>query len=841
MEVRKVQLITCPQLCFENQIAVLNLNWNTEYQYVFAKNVLFRVQKSDYFKGEGVIIYGPELMSTCEDVLLFKELPILKHLHLELTSAQSKVCSYALLLPKLKNFFTSNMVLCWPGNILGIDGHVFESRIAANQQQPYGMPNKDTEIYVTTKKNSPYRILMEKELLMAKDLILYIEIHGPETSSISASEIRSIFKSHANQILYKGCKFYVQYNGFEISMIISDSNVISQKADVFFRALSIEKICVDKVTGITLRKDEVEFAETVTLEIIDGDSGVYSLKYLGDQFRKILDGKFFTNNNQVYSIYHNRRRIKLRISDITCNDKSKNLASLTQQLLNKYSSKHTKRKTQEFTQFYKLNNNTKFRDSYHNSKDDIIIVKDNEKEYEVLSVNVKLERSKESYYDPMGMYIEKDQIIEIDENTIISLLLSKRVFLLHNVIRLHPLLWITLRDMTFKSDKGPTKSILLDRSEWIELCFLTKDTQFHIESEDPKVIVKKIDKITFRNYLQEEDEKKIETKVEKIEKIEKKDIGEKKENETKENKENEKKEGNIQRHKVEISLQELKQSFKDAGLADVDQYVTEIYKKCLLPMTKHITYDLSRFLKLRQSILLYGPPGTGKTTFARILVQVLGCQKEYIQMINATEVKDMWFGNSEKKIRELFEPARVSFKEHGKNSPLFFLIIDEIDSVLARRDSFSKTQDGLVNQFLGELDGVEQIDNILVIGITNRLELLDPAALRPGRFGCKIEIGRPTKKGRRHIYDLYLNHISKESIFHDTFQNTLDENLDTLSELSEDFTGAEIQEVLIRALNMVIFERINGNSMQIGLEELVKIIQEMKSYHNVTSFFPRSF
>lgn len=221
-----------------------------------------------------------------------------------------------------------------------------------------------------------------------------------------------------------------------------------------------------------------------------------------------------------------------------------------------------------------------------------------------------------------------------------------------------------------------------------------------------------------------------------------------------------------------------------------------------------------RNLQSEKGILLYGPPGTGKTSFARVLAEYLGCPNERLQMISATELLTKWVGETEEKIRELFAPARKAAAENKENPPLYIIVIDELDSILSKRDDAAREHEvANVNQFLTELDGLHQINNILVIGMTNNLSKLDPAVIRPGRLGAKIEIALPKEQQRIQIFNLYLKdeqkHLDKKV------------NVQTLAKLTEGYSGADIKGV-VESAKVMAFNRLQQlyNKEDFSAEEL---------------------
>ncbi|OAF66520.1 hypothetical protein A3Q56_05765 [Intoshia linei] len=194
-----------------------------------------------------------------------------------------------------------------------------------------------------------------------------------------------------------------------------------------------------------------------------------------------------------------------------------------------------------------------------------------------------------------------------------------------------------------------------------------------------------------------------------------------------------------------------------------------------------------------RGILLYGPPGTGKTLLAREICKMLHTHEPKI--VNGPEILNKYVGESESNIRKLFEDAEVDEKKFGIKSPLHIIIFDEIDAICKKRGTVgggSGVYDSVINQLLSKLDGVEQLNNILVIGMTNRKDMIDEALLRPGRLGVHIQIGLPSESGRVEILKIHTEKIKKSG------RLNKDVDLNVIAKKCKNFSGAEC-EALVRA------------------------------------------
>jgi proteasome-associated ATPase len=164
-----------------------------------------------------------------------------------------------------------------------------------------------------------------------------------------------------------------------------------------------------------------------------------------------------------------------------------------------------------------------------------------------------------------------------------------------------------------------------------------------------------------------------------------------------------------------------------------------------------------------KGFLLYGPPGCGKTLIGKAtaynLTKQLGEQtgaemKEYFMHVKGPEILNMWVGESERMVREIFATAR----EKRREGYMPFLFIDEAESILGTRRAsrYSNILSTLVPMFCSEMDGIDSLNDVVIILASNRADLIDPAILRPGRIDRKIKVNRPNKVGAREIYRIYL-------------------------------------------------------------------------------------
>jgi len=199
-----------------------------------------------------------------------------------------------------------------------------------------------------------------------------------------------------------------------------------------------------------------------------------------------------------------------------------------------------------------------------------------------------------------------------------------------------------------------------------------------------------------------------------------------------------------------------------------------------------------------KGILLYGPPGTGKTLLAKAVATE--SEANFIA-IKGPEVLSKWVGESEKNIREIFRKARQA-------APTV-IFIDEIDAIAPRRGTdVNRVTDRLINQLLTEMDGIQENSGVVVIGATNRPDIIDPALLRPGRFDRLILVPAPDEKARLEIFKVHTRRVPLAE----------DVSLEELAKRTEGYTGADIEAVVREAAMLAMRRALQEGIIRPGMK-----------------------
>jgi len=262
-----------------------------------------------------------------------------------------------------------------------------------------------------------------------------------------------------------------------------------------------------------------------------------------------------------------------------------------------------------------------------------------------------------------------------------------------------------------------------------------------------------------------------------------------------------------------VQLMEVveKPNIRYSDVGGLEEQIRELREVVELPLKQPELFE-ELGIEPPKGILLYGPPGCGKTLLAKAVATESNAV--FISLV-ASELVQKYIGEGARIVRELFALAR-------RKAPAI-IFIDEIDAIAAKRIEIGTSGEREVQrtlmQLLAEIDGFKPLDRVKVIAATNRIDVLDPAILRPGRFDRIIEIPLPGKKGRVEIFKI---HTRKMKISGEV-------NYELLSELSDGFSGAEIKLAVIEAGYIALRE----NRKYVTLDDLVKGIEKVKSKKDV--------
>jgi len=254
-------------------------------------------------------------------------------------------------------------------------------------------------------------------------------------------------------------------------------------------------------------------------------------------------------------------------------------------------------------------------------------------------------------------------------------------------------------------------------------------------------------------------------------------------------------------------------TYEDIG--GIRNEVTRVREMIELPL-RHPELFRRLGVEAPKGVLLHGPPGTGKTLLAKAVANETNAN---FYTIGGPEIMSKFYGESEEKLRNIFEQAE-------KNAPSI-IFIDEIDSIAPKREEVSgEVERRIVSQLLSLMDGMSTRGKVVVIGATNRVNAIDPALRRPGRFDREIEIGVPDRDGRLEILQIHTRGMPLDK----------DVNLEKLADISHGFVGADLQalskEAAMRALRKVLPE-IDLSSESIPADTLKKIIVNMQDFMEV--------
>ncbi|HHO57232.1 MAG TPA: AAA family ATPase, partial [Thermoplasmatales archaeon] len=252
-------------------------------------------------------------------------------------------------------------------------------------------------------------------------------------------------------------------------------------------------------------------------------------------------------------------------------------------------------------------------------------------------------------------------------------------------------------------------------------------------------------------------------------------------------------------------------TYEDIG--GLEEEIRQVREMIELPL-KHPELFERLGIEAPKGVLLHGPPGTGKTLLAKAVANETNAN---FYSLSGPEIMSKYYGESEENIRKVFNEAI-------ENAPSI-IFIDEIDSIAPKREEVSgEVERRVVAQLLALMDGLEERGKVVVIGATNRINAIDPALRRPGRFDREIEIGIPDKKGRKEILEIHTRGMPLAE----------DVNLDKLAEMTHGYSGADLEalckEAAMRALRRVLPD-IDLEAETIPAEILNKLVVNRKDFY----------
>lgn len=258
----------------------------------------------------------------------------------------------------------------------------------------------------------------------------------------------------------------------------------------------------------------------------------------------------------------------------------------------------------------------------------------------------------------------------------------------------------------------------------------------------------------------------------------------------------------------------------------LDEQLKDIVENVCIPQVKIANEFILRSMRIYKCIILHGPSGTGKSRVIQYLAKLIGCSGDRLTIVN----------NINDTIKKVFEPAKQSWSLYGKKSPTYMIVINDIDNLIPDRSHpYANTiSNSTINYFLNELDSLSKFNNIICIGTTKNIHLINAIAMETGRFDIQIQFKMPDFLARQEIFKI---HTAKLNVTKRL--GCLDYPL--LSNLTETFTGADIVEViqqasLISVRRLIKFSMIDENIItnhgMIEMVDLQQAIDDLKSKKN---------
>jgi len=290
---------------------------------------------------------------------------------------------------------------------------------------------------------------------------------------------------------------------------------------------------------------------------------------------------------------------------------------------------------------------------------------------------------------------------------------------------------------------------------------------------------------------------------------------------------------------VEVKEELPEVTYEDIG--DMEEVVRKVRELVELPL-RHPEIFERLGIEPPKGVLLYGPPGTGKTLLAKAVANETGA---YFVAINGPEIVSKYVGESEKRLREIFEEAR-------KNAPAI-IFIDEIDAIAPKRDeAVGEVERRLVAQLLTLMDGLKERGKVIVIAATNRPNAIDPALRRPGRFDREIEVPVPNEEGRYKILKVHTRRVPLgKRIIEDKQERYIliddeerEQLIKKLAAMTHGYVGADlaalVKEAAMNAIRRIIPEILKYESGSLPPEILEKLVVTEEDFMEALKVVPPS-
>lgn len=223
-----------------------------------------------------------------------------------------------------------------------------------------------------------------------------------------------------------------------------------------------------------------------------------------------------------------------------------------------------------------------------------------------------------------------------------------------------------------------------------------------------------------------------------------------------------------------------------------------------------------------KGVILYGPPGTGKTLMAKALASQAEARFLHVE---TSDIASKWYGESEKIVKTIFELA-------GQNGEKTIIFFDEIDAIAPKREGSHEATQRTIGTLLENMDGMGTKDNVMIVASTNRLDDIEPALLRSGRFDRWVEVGLPDEEGRKQIFNIHMKK-AKQRGGRDLFKEDI--KLDEIIAKTDGTSGADIAEIVRRTLEEKV--RQEGTTGQepgkVGTEDILKQLEQYEKIRKV--------